>query len=129
MKSLILFLAFTAVCYAGDYKVCIIEYKTDAELCQGIADSLNVKVPKIFAHSTPPDIEGELWIEIPYDSVWYSPKGDTVYRESGVRIREFRGLAFESVPEWDNTLILRIQSKGWKDSLRKAVLIYEEVDR
>lgn len=136
MKSLILFLALTAVCYAGDYKACVIKYKTDAGLCRQIEDVLNVKVPKVYSQFMPPNMIGDLWIEVPYDSVWYSPKGDTVYRAIGDNVRQFRGLAFEIVPDaidsiaWGYDPLYRdMLYTSKKAKYGKAILIWEEVTK
>jgi len=148
MKKLIVFLMLVGVCYAGDYKSCVIKYKTDAGLCRQIERVLNtvdtlsgvtysgvlvpivVISPRAYALK---DIDNKAWY------VGNNSVGDTIWADSCTTIgnrriihRQYRGLTVVSEPvtkheiDWDN------DGSKWRSRVfypGKAILIWEEVEK
>jgi len=120
MRKLIVLLALAGVCYAGDYKSCVIEYKTDAGLCQQIEKVLNVVVD-----STVTMVETNLW---PVKEGW-----DTSYVVISRTIRQYCDLMVVCEPDYESGYLNDSSDSmtTWYKHVRlgKAIMIWKEVEK
>lgn len=156
----LVFFCICSKCRAGDYKSCVIKYKTDADLCRGIADSLNVVdtvsyIDTCMFTMKECSVEGEKRIiemfksRGEYVASERTGKGLlywTLCEKKYIKYRQYRGLAFESVPEWRVDLVYDFPDTICLSSINgistipykpestlvkygKVILIWEEVEK